>query len=108
MTEENAELLLGSKANRGLLPAALPRLRRSHSSLPSIPYYDSQISSSNLNAADMSGYGDALALQPVPESDAAAEEGEHVRLISLCSGVQGHKLYIPWFKCIMRVLDVSF
>ncbi len=75
--------MLGSKANRGLLPAALPRLRRSHSSLPSIPYYDSQISNSNPNAADMTGYGDALALQPVSEAeDVAAEEGEHVRLTS--------------------------
>ena len=79
MTEENAELLLGSKANRGLLPAgSLPRLRRSHSSLPSIPYYDSQNFNSSSNA-NGDGYSDALTLQSVIESeDSADEDGEDV------------------------------
>lgn len=93
ITEENAELLLGAKANRGLLlPGQLPRLPRSRSSLPSIPYYDSQLSRSNSNPsrADMAGYGDALALQPVPEADdaAAAEEGEHVSSSHACADYQ--------------------
>ena len=78
MTEENAELLLGSKANRGLLPAgSLPRLRRSRSSLPSIPYYDSQQSNTNL-ITDSDGYGDALTLQPVAEFEDGVDESEHV------------------------------
>ena len=65
VTEENAEVLLGAKANRGLVPAhaAVPRLRRSRSSLPNIPYYEGQ--------AEMQGYSDALALEPVQEEGAA-------------------------------------
>ena len=79
MTEENAELLLGSKANRGLLPAgSLPRLRRSRSSLPSIPYYDGQQSNSNM-ISNSDSYGDALTLQPVAECEDGADESEHVR-----------------------------
>ncbi len=65
VTEENAEVLLGAKANRGLVPAqaTVPRLRHSRSSLPNIPYYEGQ--------AEMLGYSDALTLEPVQEESAA-------------------------------------
>ncbi|CAL5218914.1 g660 [Coccomyxa viridis] len=61
VTEENAEVFLGAKANKGLVPAraTVPRLRHSRSSLPNIPYYEGQ--------AEMLGYSDALALEPVQE-----------------------------------------
>ena len=67
MTEENAEVFLGAKANKGLVPAraAVPRLKHSRSSLPNIPYYEGQ--------AEMLGYSDALALEPVQEEGTAWE-----------------------------------
>ena len=64
VTEENAEVLLGAKANRGMVPAqaTVPRLRHSRSSLPNIPYYEGQ--------ANTLGYSDALTLEPVQEEAA--------------------------------------
>lgn len=65
VTEENAEVLLGAKANRGLIPtqAAVPRLRHSRTSLPNIPYYEGEL--------EMMGYSDALTLEPVQEEAVA-------------------------------------
>lgn len=57
-------MLLGAKANRGLVPAqaTVPRLRHSRSSLPDIPYYEGE--------AEVLGYSDALNLEPVQEETA--------------------------------------
>lgn len=80
VSEENAELALGAKANAGALPAGAAAaatrrssLRRSRSSLlPAAPFYEGQLAAAAGGPPD--GYGEPLALQPVTEADAADNE----------------------------------
>ena len=86
MSEENAELALGAKANAGALPAGAAAaamrhssLRRSRSSLlPAAPFYEGQLAAAAgappAAGGPPDGYGDPLALQPVTEADAADNE----------------------------------
>lgn len=60
VTEENAELLLGSKANQGLLSSGL-RLRHTRSGLPVLPYYPMQ--------RDAAAHSTAPPLEPLAEGD---------------------------------------
>ena len=72
VTEENAEVLLGAKVNRGTLPAstaAVVRLRPSRSSLPSIPFYEGQLQQATEGYSKAPGTQAALETEDVALDD---------------------------------------
>lgn len=71
LTEENSTILLGSKANQGMIDA---RLLRAPTRLPTVSYYAEHMQADQLSAVDDAPYGadsDTEALRYNPELEQA-------------------------------------